>query len=514
MVRQRRSLHDDSSSSKSTADSNLMRSRPFAFQLGHTPQQLTPQQPPADLQRRAESTQETTQGNHFNFADVSVNAPEQASPSLTRPSVDVQQTDAGVKIQRDVWSTLSDFWQSLLDRQALHQEIKTLLGTKPVDVNKILTLIRKSDADIRRSLYDYPYTRMKIIEALSGEDLVRVMSTILDSTTYTPGWESDYYRGMPSGEKNLINEKVDRWFKYETGIERSLDPSSAVDRPLVRHWLGMRDVIIESEFKGEIEDDKKKQQREERYNKYLREAIDKMQNVGFGSALDMPALGASSKERYPFKYWQLETDKEFASDRPQQGMLVYNNLAANPAYAVDELFTDKNLARWTLDCAEFIQVAHLYARRHTLGDIGFMESIQQSGEGLKLRIHHSTGYRAEHTYQRNKPNEPMALYAPGRPPSIVDTDINELLEQAPVSSRIVWRNRDVSPSHDFYNENTIKVGPDTYAAQGIEGKKYFTREELETKMAEISYRKDRHGNFESYKNSNIFIRTIEHISLP
>ena len=410
----------------------------------------------------------------------------------------------------DIWSDVTDWVEEIADKADLMYQAKTLLEAEPVNVKKLLKLIRRSSPGIRRSLYDADDIRRSIVSTLSEEDRVEVLSAILKSVAYIPGWQSEMYQLMSPEEQEPINKKADDYFKSETGIERSLDPKSAVDFPLVRQWLRLRDLAIENDIKREVYEEEKKDKSEKRYSFYLQEGIDKMKNVKFGTALDI-----RNPDDINFKYWDLEIDAEFAkeSGRAEQGMLIYNGEAPYPAMGVDELFEHENLKKWALDCAEFTQAVHLYARRHALGDKEFNDKVEDSGGKLTLRMHYSSQYETSGTYQRSSATDPMRLFLPDGSIEEVDEDIDQLLNDAPVGSRIVWRNSQ-TPGTDFYNENTTKVGADKYAAQGFEDKKYFSREELEEELAKLSYDKSTDGPFADYIQANIFVRTIEHVEIP
>jgi Family of unknown function (DUF6402) len=63
--------------------------------------------------------------------------------------------------------------------------------------------------------------------------------------SYKPGWESrDYHQLSPSQRAEIVR-KVNALFRKQTGVTRSLHPSSANDRELRNTWLQLRDSVVE-----------------------------------------------------------------------------------------------------------------------------------------------------------------------------------------------------------------------------------------------------------------------------
>jgi hypothetical protein len=66
----------------------------------------------------------------------------------------------------------------------------------------------------------------------------------------------------------------------------------------------------------------------------------------------------------------------------------------------------------------------------------------------------------------------------------ISTD--DLLAKAPAGSRIRWTNLRARKDSAFRHENTVKLGPDTFAAGGIDDPisgNEFTRDRLEIELA-------------------------------
>lgn len=70
--------------------------------------------------------------------------------------------------------------------------------------------------------------------------------------TYRPGRLSRVYHSMTATERATVVTEVDRLFREQTGVTRSLHPSSVRDRALRARWLHIRDSVLE---KREAEED-------------------------------------------------------------------------------------------------------------------------------------------------------------------------------------------------------------------------------------------------------------------
>ena len=75
---------------------------------------------------------------------------------------------------------------------------------------------------------------------------------------YTPGVESQRYRNLPESERKQVNQDVDRRFREETGVARTLDWNKPKDRPLLRHWLRIRDSVMRERQRLEEEKETKR----------------------------------------------------------------------------------------------------------------------------------------------------------------------------------------------------------------------------------------------------------------
>jgi hypothetical protein len=180
----------------------------------------------------------------------------------------------------------------------------------------------------------------------------------------------------------------------------------------------------------------------------------------------------------------------------------------SPAEAIDAMFDHQN--RWMIACAEFVQIAQLYALRHTLGARRFDERVGREGFTLEVQRRESTGIETEVTFSRKGPSDQM-----GRS----DTDqldprrVDEILAVAPVGSRVRWTNLagvGLTKPNPWEHENTIKLGPNKFGAHGtatgiFSTSNTHTREEVELLTARGTNPKAEAG----YVKANIFISEIE-----
>jgi hypothetical protein len=225
--------------------------------------------------------------------------------------------------------------------------------------------------------------------------------------------------------------------------------------------------------------------------------------VHFGRAT---AERRSGRLNYDLANWEVieEVDPAGTADtalRLKSGVL--------PSVAIDELFA--KLDDWAFDCAEFVQVAHLYARRHTLGELfDDPRLFEESGGTLTvvLRPQGSTGMLQGVMFKRETRDEPMTRI-PGNVEE--ERDVDTLLAAAPVGSRVVWRNQLAPPDTYRFNENALKLGPDEFAAHGLDAKKkIYTRAELELGLAQA----EEPDADDAYVQENVFIVGIEHLVTP
>lgn len=298
--------------------------------------------------------------------------------------------------------------------------------------HSVLRRIRRASSSERTAAYVEPTVRSALIEHLSATALVEVLSALLDGPRYTPGPEAAEYQRLSDMDRQSVDLETNALFMRETGIARPLDWRATVDKPLARRWVTLRDVVMGA---------REQRARHRLYLEKLREAIDKLMaaryghGVRFGRATDRRRSG---KLNYDLANWERieEVDPAGRADaalRLKSGVL--------PSVAVDELFS--KLDAWAFDCGEFVQVAHLYARRHTLGELFDDARLfeEHAGEfSIVLRPMGSTGLFQRRLFKREAADQPMTRI-PGN--EVDKRDVDTLLAEAPVGSRITWRRADL-----------------------------------------------------------------------
>jgi uncharacterized protein DUF4157/annexin-like protein len=249
------------------------------------------------------------------------------------------------------------------------------------------------------------------------------------------------------------------------------------------------------------------------YEHYVQEGNEKLAGAPFGSFGDLTTYcfpeekeTSAGTERifwYDRGYWEPDVD-------PVQRTCKVKLLPGkSPAAAIDAMFDHQD--RWKIACAEFVQIAHLYALRHTLGQKRFDERVGKGGFTLEVKRRQSTGVETEVTFSRKSPSsEQMVRSDTGRPDA---RHVDEILAAAPIGSRVRWTNlsgvREGKPN-PWEHENTIKLGPDKFGAHGTATGIFttvntHTREEVERLTARGTNPKAD----TSYVKANIFISEIE-----
>jgi hypothetical protein len=213
-----------------------------------------------------------------------------------------------------------------------------------------------------------------------------------------------------------------------------------------------------------------------------------------------PAFGSpESTGKFDSAYWEVRPDPQYA------GKLVL--VAGTPSGAIDELFA--KLDTWSFDCAHYVQVAQLYAFRHTFGAAEFDRRMLAGGP-FEIRFHHSSGIRPKRFLQRDGPGERWTDTASGA--QIPDTTAS-LLAAAPIGTRVQWTNLDAPRSSAWRNEQTVKVNDDWYAAHpfglgsGAMIAEKLAREQWEGKP-------EPKADLPAYIRQYLFVRQIEEYIVP
>jgi hypothetical protein len=238
-----------------------------------------------------------------------------------------------------------------------------------------------------------------------------------------------------------------------------------------------------------------------KFDRRMRDAVDKLLWVRFGRCEKPPREG---ERNFDETFWRIEMD----TPGPQGVRLLLQQKIGTPAEAIDAMFD--NLDGWQLDCSQFIQVVHLYARRHALGADSF--NAQAPGGKLLLRVHGSTGVTREAMYMQDSPQGPVKEVSDnGKVLGVKDAKMEDLVSGGPVGSRVAWHNPDIDKYlfPNAVNENTIRLGTNLFAAHGVPWesnipKNVYTRKELTAALAKIS----------KSSTNRIFVKQLEYYVPP
>jgi hypothetical protein len=184
-------------------------------------------------------------------------------------------------------------------------------------------------------------------------------------------------------------------------------------------------------------------------------------------------FGAAANWSDP-EYWEADPKDEDAlilkkGKRPSDAIAQLHRYAA-PKHGYEGIESAK------LDCVEIIEVGRWLAELDVTGREAFDEKYGSPGGEFRLAAPGSTGIQGRALATRIG-GKYDGSYNPGDKPTTgrmkLTTATEEklvsleaYLETLPIGSRVMWRNFDMAflDDHDFKNENTVKVGPDVYAA--------------------------------------------------
>lgn len=242
------------------------------------------------------------------------------------------------------------------------------------------------------------------------------------------------------------------------------------------------------------------------YEKRLKQGVALLEAAGFGRAEGVPAVFNEGRiegwenEAYNAEYWKVEPHPKFG------GKLVLKP-GKLPSAAIDDMFA--HLSDWNVECGQFVQVANLYALRHSLGTTGFNQ-LKASDVAFELKSHASTPLLRVRMYQRAHPNGPLRLHGDAQAPARTN---EEVLKELPIGGRVMWTNLQAPETSAFRNENSVKIGDDQYAAHGFVGShktNIFTSHGLELALAGITTQTPD----PDYISTNVFISEIEEYRRP
>jgi hypothetical protein len=239
------------------------------------------------------------------------------------------------------------------------------------------------------------------------------------------------------------------------------------------------------------------------YEQKLKEGVQLLAAASFGRA--------EVAAKFNRDYFETELDEENSSFEGEGQLKLVLRRGKAPSKAIDATFA--NPGEWSVDCAEYVQLAELYALRHSLGATEFNQRVKTIR--LTIRPHGSTLLEDLSYWNREGAGAPVLRYTttkgktgPGAPEK---RSMDQVLADAPIGSRVMWTNVDAPSSHPWHNENTVKIGPDLFAAHGIQdgGRKTFSRAEVEQGMAREFLKLRKRELEPGYVASNVYLKQVE-----
>jgi hypothetical protein len=253
------------------------------------------------------------------------------------------------------------------------------------------------------------------------------------------------------------------------------------------------------------------------YEARLKEAVEKLKGVGFGRA----------EEKFDEEDWVLDWERGHSPTDPGGPVVKIGqlNLIAGKSYPDAIIKVIENPGKWSFDCFQFFQICNLYA----LIDPDNKELFEKSIENIlnspsvtekKTRAirtfasqvqvpYESTGLGLKKAYFRMAPNGKWICPPLSTPQPI---DIDSLIAQAPIGSRVAWTNTDMAATSGARVENALKIGQNLYWVNGLfpENPRKATREEIEAKHALYSNPKPD----KNYIKNHIFISDFATFNTP
>jgi hypothetical protein len=233
------------------------------------------------------------------------------------------------------------------------------------------------------------------------------------------------------------------------------------------------------------------------YDQKLQEAMPKIKAL----------FGRAEKGKFDEDNWE-KVDLEKDGKKTGEAELKLR-AGRYPSNAITSIIDNPD--KWTLDCAQAVQLAHLYALRYALGATEFNKRV--GGAAFVFRPHDSTGVEGATEWWRPGLGTKWKRFAVdkaerAKKPDGEDETRSEqqLLDAAPAGSRVMFTNQMADSSAAFHHENSYKLGPDSYAAHGFAGQKVFTRAELSHALAKAFLREE---PTQSFVDGNIYIQAIE-----
>jgi hypothetical protein len=229
--------------------------------------------------------------------------------------------------------------------------------------------------------------------------------------------------------------------------------------------------------------------------------------IGFGDPARLRTReisGLMTGGLFDQRYWRRVRFDRPGPDMAEGALLL---IGKDPAEAIRAIGEHPDY--WTMDCATFVQVVQLSALLETLGPVEFnryMSEQRQRTQGMIiLQQHHSTGVQVRYGYSTDEHGQvqryPAGPAVAGKMPTM-----EQLADQVPLGSEVVFHNPNAPHDDAFLYENAIKIGRDKYLAYPV-GDPIVTGKQIRAQMARMPFR-DKSGQSTSRDPKNIRINSI------
>ena len=206
--------------------------------------------------------------------------------------------------------------------------------------------------------------------------------------------------------------------------------------------------------------------RRAKYEKALKYVVPRLGHIRFGRAEER----RQGQPGFDRRYWEV---RPIPGTRREKMLVLKQN--RKPSDAIGAIVDEPE--KWSVDCAQWVQVAELYALLVAMGASKF-DRLRTHAD-FALRVQHSTGVQGAVLWGRERPGQPfIKTTADGRQVQS-ELSVDAVVDAAPVGARVAWTLDLIPSSSPWHQENAVIVGLDRFAAHGFGSKHQFSRAELE-----------------------------------
>ena len=214
-------------------------------------------------------------------------------------------------------------------------------------------------------------------------------------------------------------------------------------------------------------------------------ATSKMDFSGSGSAprydeanwtcqLVLTKVEDGPKETVPYEGQKGAAWKKIVNDNDEVELQYTLKPGVKPSFAIREI--PKNPRKWAMDCIDYVVAARLYAELRGSGDEAFDAKYSNLGtelspEPMRMAQHATPGLSSSDFWVRDAQGAEFASRTKTDTPTGIKPkdagEEDEFLKSVPIGARVMWTTTHPEAAEDMENENTIKVGVDSYAAHPL-----------------------------------------------